>query len=93
MTFYVDPLRIYRPGERCQRGETCHLATDGPVEALHAFAASIGVPRIAFHAGARHPHYDLREGGRARAVAAGAVEVTSKELVRRCFLRRGAGSP
>ncbi len=87
MSFYVDPLRAYGSGEaRCTRGETCHLATDGPIEALHAFAQQIGVPRFAFHGHARHLHYDLRADGRARAVAAGAIEVSSKELVRRCFL-------
>ncbi len=87
MSFYVDPLRAYGSGEaRCSRGETCHLATDGSIEELHAFALQIGIPRFAFHGHARHLHYDLRADGRARAVAAGAIEVSSKELVRRCFL-------
>jgi hypothetical protein len=87
LAIYVDSLRRHR---EAWAGETCHLATDGPIDELHAFAHSIGVPRIAFHGWARWPHYDLRAPHRARAVAAGAIEVTSKELVRRCFLRRGA---
>lgn len=61
------------------------MATNGELGELHAFAASIGVPRMAFHADEKHPHYDLRERHRALAIAAGAIEVTSKDLVRTCF--------
>lgn len=85
MAVFVDPLRLYRE-DRCAK--TCHLATDGELDELHAFASAIGVPRIAFHARARFPHYDLRERHRALAVAHGAIEVSSKDLVRRCFLQR-----
>jgi hypothetical protein len=87
LAVYVDPLRVYREDRGCGV-PTSHLATDGPLEELHAFAASIGLPRMAFHGRAKHPHYDVRAEHRARAVAAGAIEVTSKELVRTCFLRR-----
>ena len=83
---YVDALRLHRKFLRT--GEWCHLATDGPIDELHAFARNIGVPRVAFHDHPRHPHYDLGPARRADAVAAGAIEVGSKELVRRCF--RGA---
>lgn len=86
---YVDPLRIHDPRRACGY-PTCHLATDGPIGELHAFAARIGVPRMAFHAHARHPHYDLREHHRALAVAAGAVEVSGKDLVRKCFLGKSS---
>ena len=61
---------------------------DGELDELHAFAASIGVPRMAFHAAPKHPHYDLRERHRDAAVAAGAIEVSSKDLVRKCFRRK-----
>jgi hypothetical protein len=87
LSIYVDTLRVYREDRGCGI-PTSHLATDGDLEELHAFAQSIGVPRMAFHGRAKHPHYDLREAHRAKAVAAGAIEVTSKELVRICFLRR-----
>lgn len=87
MAIFVDALRVHDPRRACG-APTCHLATDADLDELHAFAASIGVPRIAFHAGAKFPHYDLRERHRALAVAAGAIEVSSKELVRRCFHRR-----
>jgi hypothetical protein len=84
---YVDPLRVHDPTKACG-APTCHLATDGDLAELHAFAARIGVPRMAFHARAKHAHYDLREHHRNAAVAAGAIEVSSKDLVRRCFLKK-----
>ena len=84
---YVDRLRIHDPRRACGY-PTCHLATDGELNELHGFAASIGVPRMAFHARASHPHYDLREHHRALAVAAGAIEVSSKDLVRTCFRKK-----
>lgn len=87
MAVYVDPLRVHDPRRACGH-PTCHLATDGELDELHAFARALGVPRIAFHAGAKFPHYDLREHHRALAIAQGAIEVSSKDLVRRCFLQK-----
>jgi hypothetical protein len=87
VAIYVDPVRVHDPTRACG-APTCHLATDGDLDELHAFAASIGVPRMAFHATAKFPHYDMREAQRNRAVAAGAIEVSSKDLVRRCFLKK-----
>jgi hypothetical protein len=87
LAVYVDPLRVHDPRRACGQ-PTCHLATDGELEELHAFARALGVPRLAFHATAKFPHYDLRAAHRALAVAKGAIEVSSKELVRRCFLRK-----
>jgi len=66
--------------------ESCHLATDEGTAALHAFARALGVGRFAFHPHPHHPHYDLDADARAAAIAMGAVEVSSKELVKRCFL-------
>jgi len=54
------------------------------LERLHAFAAAIGLKPRAFADHERHPHYDLVTLElRQRAVAAGAVPVTTRELVRR----------
>ena len=89
MTIYVDPSRRY--AGRCP-SEWCHLATDGALQELHEFARALGLPGRAFHRGAKHPHYDLTPAARALAVSRGAIEVSSKDLVRRCFLRRTAGS-
>jgi len=87
LAVFVDSLRVHDPRRACGH-PTCHLATDGGLDELHAFAHAIGVPRFAFHAGAKFPHYDLREQHRALAVARGAIEVSSKDLLRRCFLKK-----
>ena len=54
---------------------------------VHEWNQPALVQKIGEHR-AKHPHYDLREAHRSKAVAAGAIEVTSKELVRKCFLGR-----
>ncbi|MGW8402041.1 DUF4031 domain-containing protein [Streptomyces lydicus] len=56
-----------------------HLVSDESFDELHAFAARIGVPLRAFE----RDHYDLPEERYSDAVRAGAVEVGSKELLRR----------
>jgi hypothetical protein len=57
----------------------CHLVSDTSFEELHAFAERSGIPARAFE----RDHYDVPEERRAEVVAAGAVEVASRELVRR----------
>jgi hypothetical protein len=66
-----------------------HLATDGDLNELHDFAESIGLKRHYYH-GVRkgHPHYDLLNRIRLRdAIAKGAIYVTTKELIERCYDR------
>jgi hypothetical protein len=58
-----------------------HLAGSSLVE-LHAFAAGIGVKEHFFHRGTSHPHYDITEAQVPAAIAAGAVLVSSKVLLR-----------
>lgn len=78
MTAYVDPAVFTKPrGRKCY----CHLAADSVAE-LHAFALHIGLGRHFFHAGANHVHYDVPEELRRVAIAAGAVEISSRALVR-----------
>lgn len=65
--------------------ELGHLATDGPAEELHELAARAGLKREWYqdqgHA-ARHPHYDvIGPWKRKQCIAAGAVEVGSKDLI------------
>jgi hypothetical protein len=57
----------------------CHLVSDTSYIELHGFAESLGIPRRAFHG----DHYDIPEDRRAEVVTAGALEVDSRELVRR----------
>ena len=67
------------------RGTTwCHLVTDSHLDELHEFARLLGCRRIGFQG----DHYDIDVDTRLLAVEAGAVECSSRELVRRL---RGAG--
>jgi hypothetical protein len=61
-----------------------HLVSDVSFDELHAFADELGVPRRAFE----RDHYDIPSHRYADVVAAGAVEVSSREVVR---LLTGAG--
>jgi len=62
----------------------CHLVSDVSLDELHAFADANAIPRRGFQG----DHYDIPEEYRAGLIAAGAVVVESRELVRRL---RGAG--
>ena len=70
MAILVDELREY-PDVALPFTRWCHMATDGDVEELHAFAARLGLRRAWF----QRDHYDLPPHGRAAAVALGAEEV------------------
>jgi Protein of unknown function (DUF4031) len=78
MAVLVDEPRWWWRGRRW-----CHLVSDTSLEELHDFAARVDIPRRAFQG----DHYDVPEEHRAEVVAAGAIEVGSRELVRR--LRAG----
>jgi hypothetical protein len=56
-----------------------HLASDTSYDELHVFARELGIPERGFD----RDHYDVPASHRPAVVAAGAVEVSSKELVRR----------
>lgn len=75
---YVDPLRVTKLGLRC------HLVVPAGRARLHAFARGIGVSGWSYHQRTRFPHYDLTPEQRARAVAAGAVELTTRDLILTC---------
>ncbi|MGG2465829.1 DUF4031 domain-containing protein [Streptomyces sp. RGM 3693] len=85
MVIYIDPPIWPGHGRMWS-----HLVSDGSFDELHRFAAALGAPRRAFE----RDHYDLPAERYADAVRAGAVEVGSKELVRRLTeagLRRPKG--
>ena len=70
----VDEARWWRHGRRW-----CHLVSDVSLEELHEFAEELGIPRRGLHG----DHYDRPEEDRVQAIEAGAVEVDSRELLRR----------
>ncbi|MFE8030234.1 DUF4031 domain-containing protein, partial [Streptomyces sp. NPDC057409] len=74
MTLYIDPPSWPGHGRMWS-----HLISDVSFEELHAFAAGIGAPARGFDG----DHYDIPSDRYADAVAAGALEVGSKELLRR----------
>jgi hypothetical protein len=83
---YVDPIRHY-PSCKLPYKDWCHLATDGDLEALHAFAARLGLKRSWFQQGhsGRFPHYDLTPFKRRLAIQLGAASVNPFELIRLCY--------
>ncbi|WP_395574191.1 DUF4031 domain-containing protein [Streptomyces sp. BK79] len=86
MTVYIDPPTWPGHGRMWS-----HLVSDVSYAELHAFAERLGVPRRAFE----RDHYDIPAQRYADAVAAGAREVGSREVVRllhRAGLRRRKGS-
>ncbi|MCF3962001.1 DUF4031 domain-containing protein [Streptomyces fuscigenes] len=85
MTVYVDPPTWPGHGRMWS-----HLVSDASFAELHAFAERLGCPPRAFE----RDHYDLPSHLYPDAVRAGAVEIGSKELVRRITeagLRRPKG--
>ena len=72
MSVYVDNMRA-----RYGRMVMCHMLADTEAE-LHAMADGIGVARRWYQG----DHYDICLTKRAAAVARGAVEVTTREIVR-----------
>ncbi|MGH2821087.1 MAG: DUF4031 domain-containing protein [Actinomycetota bacterium] len=56
-----------------------HLVSDESYEELHEFASMLGLARERF----QRDHYDVPEALYERAVALGALEVSSKALVKR----------
>ena len=56
-----------------------HLASDASFEELHAFARTIGIPERGFD----RDHYDVPADWYDDVVAAGAVPISSRELITR----------
>ena len=81
---YVDELKANGPW---RYGLSCHMfpeITDiekGDLSEFHKFAQSIGLKREWFQKGS-WPHYDLNKTIRAKAVKAGAIEITSRDMAR-----------
>lgn len=74
MAILIDPPRWWLH-DRCWS----HLASDISLGELHDFAERVGIPRRGFHG----DHYDVPEEYRDELLAAGAIPVESRELLRR----------
>lgn len=85
MSVYVD-----EPVHRFGRMLMCHMMADAGPE-LRAMAARIGIAlKWIQHPGEWHEHFDVCKSKRALAVAAGAIEVTSRQMVLAARARREA---
>jgi hypothetical protein len=89
VTVYVDDLFHWpgpvSPAAKGHGRVWCHLMTDSlRLGELHEFAVGIGLKRSWFQNRRGIPHYDLTPGARARAVAAGAAEVSCTGIIRLC---------
>ena len=83
----IDPPQVPSRGRLWS-----HLASDTSFDELHAFAATVGIPPRGFD----RDHYDVPSEWYDAVVAAGAVPVTSREIVARlnaAGLRRRKGRP
>lgn len=82
MAVYVDLMRPCLKSKRWPWKESCHLIADNLNE-LHSFASRLGLERRWFQNDSRLPHYDLTAGIRWKAIACGAVEIATKQLIER----------
>jgi hypothetical protein len=77
MTVYVDELVKY-PTKLVIFGDgSCHMMADMEEE-LHEFALKLKMLRNWFH----RDHYDLTPAKRALAIRLGAIQITTREMVR-----------
>jgi len=86
----VDDLKHY-PHTHLREKRWCHMVSDSNETELHQFAAQLGLRREWFQSrgtGMDLEHYDLTPRRRKSAIAAGAVEVSSREIVRRHYNRK-----
>jgi hypothetical protein len=74
VAIFVDECRWWH-----KERHWCHMVSDTSLDELHAFAATLEIPERGFH----RDHYDLPESYREQAIALGAIEVTSRELLHR----------
>jgi hypothetical protein len=74
MAVYVD-----KANHPLGRMIMCHMVADSMAE-LMAMADAIGVNRKWFQPRS-HPHFDICKANRAKAIAAGAIEVDRRQLV------------
>ena len=77
---FVDPLMTHGWVLRGRPTMSCHMFTNGDLDALHALAEAIGLKRSWFQTGSL-PHYDLTPSKRDAALVAGAVALDRHQAV------------
>ena len=82
MAVYVDQSK-YAYGRMIM----CHMMAD-TLDELHLMAERIGIRREHFQEHAYYPHYDICKSKREIAVALGAIEIRSQDLIRKFRHRR-----
>ena len=85
MSVYVDQLMSRGMEVRGQRVRSCHLFTDGERKELVVFGAGLGLASRWLQVSRSKKqvfHFDLTEGMRVRAIAAGAKEVSNREAAK-----------
>ncbi len=85
MTVYVDDMRAISPSRHWRYTIACHMLADSDSE-LEEMAELIELKRSWRHG----DHYDLAGNKRRLAVKQGAVEITTREMVR-FRKQRGSG--
>lgn len=81
MSVYVDPQMQCLRSAQWKWPTSCHMFAD-TLDELHAMAKRIGLRREWFQLShGTFPHYDLNESRRAKAIAAGVIELDRRSAV------------
>ena len=84
----VDPMMATPRTPTWRYDAGCHLfCLHGDLDALRAFARLLGLHRSFLHPAPGFPHFDLTAAMRAKAVAGGAEEVTTRTPEFRAYLK------
>lgn len=94
MSVYIDALMNSPTHAKWRWTQGCHMVADTEDE-LHDFARKIGLRRAWHQPSPPHSvsHYDLNQGRRKAAVAAGAVELSGPALLKKLRELRVKGVP
>lgn len=77
MKIWVDEAK-YKFGRMLM----CHMISDD-IQFLHSFAAQLGIKSKWFQ-NTKYPHYDICKSKRKLAVELGAIEISTKDLIKIC---------
>lgn len=86
MSIFLDTASYQFKGELW-----CHMMTDGTTDELLNFAKQLGLrPNWIQKKNTPYEHFDLSPSIREKAVTIGAIEISSKEMVKHCIRKRQA---